>query len=119
MVLDSNIVIYISQNREIKNIPSNSTIYASAITKLEVLGFHRLSLIDKTSFENFFNSIIVLPIDESVINQSIQLRQIRKISLGDAIIASTAIIYRLPLVTANLVDFQWIQELTIIHPFDS
>ncbi|HMV81292.1 MAG TPA: hypothetical protein PL048_15610 [Leptospiraceae bacterium] len=35
---------------------------------------------------------------------------------SNAIIASTALIHKIPLVTANEKDFSWIKDLTIINP---
>jgi len=37
-------------------------------------------------------------------------------SLGDAIIAGTALEHGLTLVTANVKDFQWIPNLKVINP---
>ena len=37
-------------------------------------------------------------------------------SLGDAIIAATALIHGLTLATRNVRDFHWIDELTILDP---
>lgn len=39
-------------------------------------------------------------------------------SLGDAIIASTALTHQLPILTRNDKDFTWINGLEIINPFD-
>jgi predicted nucleic acid-binding protein len=37
-------------------------------------------------------------------------------SLGDSIIAATAVIHRKTLVTHNTADFDWIKELAILDP---
>jgi len=39
-------------------------------------------------------------------------------SLGDSLIAATAIVHNTNLITANTKDFDWIKELTIINPLD-
>jgi len=39
--------------------------------------------------------------------------------LGDAIVAATALAHRLTLVTRNIGDFSWIQNLDLINPFES
>ncbi|MGR3176090.1 MAG: twitching motility protein PilT [Candidatus Scalindua sp.] len=39
-------------------------------------------------------------------------------TLGDSIIAGTALDYGLELITKNTIDFQWIQHLELINPFD-
>jgi predicted nucleic acid-binding protein len=39
------------------------------------------------------------------------------VSLADSIIAATALVYRVPLVTRNEADFTHITDLVIINPF--
>lgn len=60
---------------------------------------------------------MALSLDESLTTQAIQLpRQHKKLKLGDAIIAATALIYDLALLTRNTVDFNNIQGLQVIDP---
>lgn len=40
-----------------------------------------------------------------------------KMKLGDAIIAATALAYKIPLVTRNVDDFKHIVGLDLINPF--
>lgn len=86
----------------------------SAITKLEVLGYHKLAAEDKELFEGFFQSVTVFPVSTMVIEKAIQLRQQQKMSLGDCIIAATAIQYNHKLFTNNVEDFNNIAGLSII-----
>jgi len=44
------------------------------------------------------------------------MRQQRKMSVGDSIIAATAILHKLTLVTANTDDFQWIPDIQLLNP---
>jgi predicted nucleic acid-binding protein len=53
-----------------------------------------------------------------VIERAIRLRQQKKMKLGDAIIAATALEFGLPLVTRNVDDFKHVAELEIINPFE-
>jgi hypothetical protein len=39
-------------------------------------------------------------------------------SLGDALVAGTALARGLTLVTRNVEDFRWIQGLSLLNPFD-
>ena len=48
----------------------------------------------------------------------VALRQQRKMSLGDALIAGTALLHGLTLVTRNAEDFHWIQGLSLLNPFE-
>ena len=56
--------------------------------------------------------------DNNVVNQTISLRKSRKIKLGDAIIAATALVYSLTLVTRNVDDFKKIVSLKILNPWE-
>jgi predicted nucleic acid-binding protein len=65
---------------------------------------------------DFINEASQLPLDEPVILQTIQLRQQRRIKLPDAIIAATALVHGLPLITRNVADFQGVAGLVVINP---
>ncbi len=60
----------------------------------------------------------ILPIDDQVISKTINIRQNNKIALGDAIIAATAIVYNLTIVTRNISDFKNIENLMVVNPYD-
>jgi toxin FitB len=91
MLLDSNIIIYAAQ-------PEYATLRAfiaqhapavSAISYLEVLDYHRLTEQERQHFEAFFAAATMHPLSLAVVEQAIRLRQERKMSLGDALIAAT------------------------------
>jgi predicted nucleic acid-binding protein len=48
----------------------------------------------------------------------IDLKRERKIKLADAVIAATAIINNLELVTRNTDDFKGVSELEVFNPFE-
>ncbi len=64
----------------------------------------------------FFNIVPIIHITQTIIEEAVTFRQQRKMSLGDSIIAATTIVHNLNLITANVKDFQWIQEITIVNP---
>ncbi len=121
MILDSNILIYaIQPNYEylidwmLKELPS-----VSVITQIEVLGYHKLLLQQKVQFEVLFDNLTILLINTAISNRAIALKQQQKMSLGDSLIAATALEYKMPLITRNTQDFQWISELLVINPIKS
>ncbi|CAD5981971.1 hypothetical protein [Planktothrix agardhii] len=83
MLLDSNIIIYAAQieNIFLRDFIAENSPYVSAISYLEVLGYHQLMDEDKTYFQEFFTASQILPISQSVINQAVKLKQLRKMSL--------------------------------------
>jgi len=95
---------------------SEYSLSVSAISYLEVLGYHRLTPEDKQDFKDFFDAVPMIHLSQPVLEQAVKLRQQRKMSLGDSIIAATAMVHSLTLVTVNVKDFQWIQGIKILNP---
>lgn len=60
----------------------------------------------------------ILPIDETVISKTISIRQSKKIALGDAIIAATALTNGLILISRNTKDFENIAGLKVVNPYE-
>lgn len=88
----------------------------SVITKIEVLGFnapaaHYQVLID------FMEDATVLDLTDSVVDTCIDIRKKYKTKLPDAIIAATALVYDLVLISRNTADFKFIQGLKVIDPY--
>ena len=90
----------------------------SAISLIEVLGYHKLSETDRTHFEALFAASEVLPISEAVVAKAVGLRQTRKMSLGDALVAATALVFDRELLTRNLKDFEWVSGLVVTDPLE-
>lgn len=120
MLLDSNIIIYSAQleHVQLRKLIAEDAPAVSALSYLEVLGYQRLTKQQRQYFEEFFQTAQVLPISQEVLIQAVALRQQRHMTLGDAIIAGTALAYRLTLMTRNTDDFRWIAELKLLNPFD-
>jgi predicted nucleic acid-binding protein len=122
VLLDSNIVIY-----AIAPAPSGLVAaylaavdpVASVVTRIEVLGFTRLGPVDRAMLEGYFATVTMVAVDDEVVDRAISLRQVRKMSLGDSVIAATAMEYGLPLATRNVRDFSWIEGLQVIDPLTS
>src|SRR5215813_8566763 len=117
MLADSNI-IYASKpgGDNARDFIRNHSPAISAISQIEVLGYHKLNPIERRMLEQFFQAALILPISDDVVAEAIRLRQMRKISLGDSIVAATAIVCHLTLATHNTTDFSWITGLTLIDP---
>jgi predicted nucleic acid-binding protein len=119
MLIDSNIIIFSAQAQHgaLRQFIAQHTPAVSAVSYIEVLGYHRLNAADKQYFEAFFATATVLPISQSIIELATKLRQQRKMTLGDALIAATCMTHNLTLVTNNIRDFSWIADLSVLDPF--
>ena len=122
-LLDTNTVIYYLKNTlPQKAMETLSTIVdeqliLSVITKIELLGFISPNKGEKEITKGFVQEAEILNLDEEIVVQTIALRKQYKIKLPDAIIAATAIVYNLTLLTRNTADFTKIPNLVLIDPY--
>lgn len=82
-----------------------------------MLGFHKLVPADATYSQSVFVLLSILPVSQPVINRATLLRQQQHLTLGDALIAATALEYGLELATRNVDDFAVIAGLAVYNPF--
>ena len=87
----------------------------SVITKIELLGFNAPDEHYKT-LSNFISDYTVLDLTNNVVEASIEIRKKYKTKLPNAIIAATALVYNLVLISRNIPDFKNINELKVINP---
>jgi predicted nucleic acid-binding protein len=120
-LLDSNLVIYAAEPDYdgLRRFIADETPAVSAVSVVEVLGYHKLTEPARTYFTEFFAAATVLPVSEPVVAQAVKLRQVRKMTLGDALIAATAIVHGRTLATHNTKDFDWVPGLTVVDPLAS
>jgi hypothetical protein len=88
----------------------------SVITRLEVLGTRMLPD-QRARAESLLSLFREVPIDDSTIQQAIALRSVTRIKSIDALIAATALLHDLTLITRNSKDFVAIAGLSLIDPF--
>ena len=117
-LLDTNSVIYFFNGEEpisklIKEAENNISI--SFITKIELLCFETENDIAKKIAE-FISEIEVVYISDEIIEKTIDYRKNLKLKIPDAIIAATAKVKELTLVTADKSLSQKLKELKIANP---
>lgn len=120
IVLDSNIVIYATQpaNEWLRTEVLAKPFAFSQATRVEVLGWYQITLEDKRDLEAFLAAGTLVSLTDEIADQAVVLRQQKKMSLGDAFIAATALVRDWELVTRNIGDFKHIAELRVRNPFD-
>lgn len=118
-LLDSNIVIAaaVPEAEGLRADLSTEPCVISIVTRIEVLGFHRLSAEEENGLREFLARAETIALDDVVAARSIALRQQRRMGLGDAIIAATALVHGMALVTRNVDDFKHIAGLELKNPF--
>jgi len=120
MLADSNIIIYAAQPQHstLRRFFAENSPFVSVVSYVEVLGYHKLKEAEKQTLEEFFTASKILAISDQVAAIAVELRQQRKMSLGDSLIAATALTHNLILVTRNTDDFKWVTNLSVQNPFD-
>ena len=119
-LIDTNIIIYLTQKRlKISDFAKKSgSLYISSISYIETLGYpfqNQDEEKDVTKLCEMFERIFLT---KEIEKQTIFIRKSKKIKLPDAIIAATAMVYNLTLVTHDSDDFKNIRGLKILNPFD-
>ena len=117
-LLDSNIIIYLSK-REIplSFLDQFDEHHISVITYMEVLGYEFRDPKEEEFIREIIGVFRILYIDQRIADMTIEIRRKAHIRLPDAIIAATAKVANLRLVTRNIDDFSKI-EIQIANPFD-
>ena len=121
-LIDANVIIdYISDRLDDKGSAFAENIFntgfnTSVVVKIEVLGYNdapaKMQLL-----EEFLATATVLPLNDVITQKPIKLRRIKKLKPGDAIIAATALVYNLTIITRNTIDFKNIDGLSVINPY--
>ena len=119
VLLDTTILIdFLRGNRKtaqyLKNLPLPTI---SIITEAEIYQGAK-NKNDLIQWEKFLNNFNILPITTEISGVAINLLKKYRLSHGlhilDALNMATGIIHRLPIITANVKDFHYAEELKII-----
>ena len=123
-LLDSNTVIdyigglYSDKTKQWINQIIDDEINVSVITKIEVLSFDPDKDDNYPILIEFFEASKIFDLTNEIVNKTILIRQKQKIKVPDAVIASTALVNGLILVSRNIKDFKNIPELETVNPYD-
>ena len=118
-LIDTNVIIDFSVNRIPK---AGSTLLSkcvdedpriSIVTKIELLGFPFVTPIVK----DLVKASIVIGLTDEIVAETIAIRKQHKIKLPDAIIAATALVSGLILLSRNISDFKKIKGLDYLDLF--
>lgn len=118
-LVDSNILIYAArpEHTALKEMLQGNDVAVSNISRLEVMGYHKITEEQKNFFNAIFSLVSIIEVDNAVINKAIEIRQGRNITVGDAIIGATALLFSFQLITRNVADFKHLPSINITNPF--
>ena len=120
---DTNIVVYYLQGHFthsaelfMDGLLSRSQPAISVITEVELLCWKTSQAKDLELLQNFIDDVWVFELEKPIKLQTARIRRQHKIRLPDAIIAATALVHDLTLLTHNVTDFKNIPDLRVVDP---
>lgn len=116
IVLDTNVFIYLANGTLDAKVINNEDLAFPSIVKLEALGYAQITVVEQSYLDALFAECQQLELNETIIQKAIRLRQQSKMSLGNAIVAASALEYDCELWTANDRDFSHIEGLRLHNP---
>ncbi|HAQ18408.1 MAG TPA: PIN domain nuclease [Prolixibacteraceae bacterium] len=122
---DTNTAIYylqqqfpLSAEKYIDDLLKKESPIISAITEIELLCWKTATEKDTEIINGFINDSLVIELEQLIKLKTAEIRKAHRIKLPDAIIAATALVYGLTLVSRNTEDFKNIPDLNIINPWE-
>lgn len=120
LLLDTNVLIYHLKNSLTAEFTEQLALtivaqqgYISVITRIEMLAWKGHTEVSLQQTTALLAQLPELGLSEAVIAQTIQVRKAHSLKLPDAVIAATALVHNLQLVTANTADFQRVERLAM------
>jgi len=123
-LLDTNTAIYLIKGSVPISNPatiadaSSEAPQLSVISKIEMLGWNAPTEAEAQKCREFVSDSEVYPLSDAIVEKTIWLRRLpQKPKLPDCIIAATAIVHDMVLLTRNESDFSKIPGLRFVNPF--
>jgi predicted nucleic acid-binding protein len=116
IVLDTNVFIYLANGKLSSASIVHDDIAYARITKIEALGYSKITAEELLLLNALFQEAHYIPLDNAVVDTAIALRQAHKMTLGDSIVAATAIEFDIELWTANIDDFSRVHGIKLVNP---
>jgi predicted nucleic acid-binding protein len=119
-LMDSNAVIDFLN----KSLPENGRRFLSdvmpvisIISFIEIFSGRNVSEDERNRLTLFSTASEIIYIDKIIALKAVEIRLKNKIKLPDAVIAATALVKGLTLITRNTIDFEKIKGIKIINPY--
>lgn len=112
-IADTNFLIYLHEGNAVVESFLDYNFGVSFVSEIELLGFSGIDHQTETQLKELISDAFYIDWNSKIKDKTIELKQRYSVKLPDAIIASTAILYDIPLVTADK-GFSKIEELNLI-----
>lgn len=112
--LDTNIVLYLLKGNDtlVSNLDKKE-LYISIITEMELRSFSNISNQDENLITDFLREYEIIPLSHNIKEEAIRIGKTFNLKLPDSIIAATASVSNIPLITADY-GFKKLRGIPII-----
>ncbi len=115
LLIDTNIIIYfLSGDSTLTSLLDGKHTYVSIITKLELLSYPELGKSEEQKIQHFLNACTVIELSPAIQQETILLRRKHRLKIPDSVIAASAIVFDIPLLTSDTA-LKKIAELEILY----
>lgn len=111
----TNFLIYLLEGRSEAAAFATYSFAVSLVTEIELLGRYKLEANEETAIRDLLDDCVIIDLNASVKQKAVALKQSRRIKLPDALIAATAQVFDLTLLTADT-SFRTIPDLDVVLP---
>ena len=109
---DTNALIYLLNGNQCMSNYLQKNLYVSVISEMELLSYSGITLDEEMQIKSFLNDCNEVTLTKEIKDKTIEKRKKYKTKLPDAIIAASAIVKNIPLITADK-GFCQISDLTL------
>ena len=87
----------------------------SVVNHIELMAYNG-TVQEMQTMQDFIDASTVIPLTDPIVNKTIDLRKLYKKKLPDTIIAATAFVHNLTILTRNESDFRRMTGLNVTNP---
>jgi hypothetical protein len=114
-LLDTNAILYILGGDEtLAELLYKKALYLSIISEIELLSYKKITAREKQKIKKFIAGFMVVNINDSIRDQTIEIKRSTLLKLPDSIIAASAKVFEIPLVTSDK-QFKKVTGLDLLY----
>jgi predicted nucleic acid-binding protein len=114
ILVDTNIILYLLDGSDtLVEILQGKDIYLSFITELELIGYKENTIKREDQIAELLNECSIISMNNLIKERYVEIRKKHHLKLADAIIAATAIVFDMPIITADK-QFKTVDGLKLI-----
>ena len=114
ILVDTNIILYLLRGSvELEEYLQGKDVFISFVTELELLGYKSLTKEHESQIISILEDCLIIQMNDAIKEKYLELTRKYSFKLPDALIAATALVLDIPIITADK-GFQKINELKLV-----